>query len=98
MQKKFFFVFVTALVGVSLFLAGCANDTTDPVTTTVTQGVAADLAGLQKVLDRDGVNPVYYYGTLAIDTETISVPAGKTLIVEGGGVTIETGTLAVAGG
>ena len=88
MQKKFFFVFVTALVGVSLFLAGCSTEAEDPVTIVkeqeprydVTVGTEADLLD---ALARPGNLKIGVTTTPTL-TAPLVIPAGKQVYLLNG--------------
>jgi hypothetical protein len=87
---------IAVLVSAALIFSGCETETTTE-TVTVNKGAAADLDALQKLLDTEGVNEVVYYGDLEIGTGTLVIPAGKTVTVKDGGVTLSTGILGVVG-
>jgi hypothetical protein len=98
-KKSQRFVFM-AVMAALLIAVGCDNGTT--TTDTVYQdrniGYAADLAGLQVLLEEPGINPVNYYGDLAVGSNNLVVPAGKTLNVVEGGVTVGVSGLFAVGG
>jgi hypothetical protein len=100
MSIKKFFIGMAILLSVSLFVIGCPTEVEEKtVDRWNTAGAAGTgLEGLQDLLDNPKVNPVTYVGTgaLAIGTGQIVVPSGKTLVVNDG-VTLSTGTFAVAG-
>jgi hypothetical protein len=99
MKNRSLFIGVAALVCAALIFSGCEQET-ETTTDTVTKGAAADLKGLQELLDTDGVYTVTYYGgDLEIGAGTLVIPVGKTVTVDDGGVTLDTaGGLLVVGG
>jgi hypothetical protein len=97
MTNKKFFVGMAVLLSVSLFFIGCPTEAdTETIRETNTVGKAGDVAGLKALLNDPGVPAVIYLDVLAIATDTIIVPPGKTLIATDG-VTLSTGTFVVAG-
>jgi hypothetical protein len=82
-----------------LIFSWCEQETeTETTTVTVNNGVAADLGGLQELLATEGVNTVDFYGTLAIGDSALIIPAGKTVTVKDGEVTLSAnGILVVLG-
>jgi hypothetical protein len=99
MTNKKFFIGMAVLLSVSLFLIGCPADVDETIIdNSKTIGEAADVNALQALLDKPGVNPVTYNGTLAIGAGQIVVPAGKTLVAADGVTLGTTGKFIVAGG
>jgi hypothetical protein len=98
MKKRSLIFGIAVLVSAALIFSGCETETeTTTETVTVNNGAAADLGGLQELLATEGLNEVAYYGTLEIGAETLLIPAGKTVTMKDGGVTLSTGLLVVAG-
>jgi hypothetical protein len=92
------FLGVVAIVLAALIFSGCPTEATAEKVVTTTKGAAADLNGLEALLNEDGVYAVDYHGTLAIGSRSLHIPSGKTVNVQGGGVTIGSGgTLFVEG-
>jgi hypothetical protein len=96
MKKRSLIFGVAMLMGLAVIFSGCETETTTE-TKTVNNGAAGDLDGLKKLLATDGVNEVAYYGDLEISDETLVIPAGKTVTMKDGGVTLSTGLLVVVG-
>jgi hypothetical protein len=84
-------------VCLALIFSGCEQEA-ETETQTVTNHVAGDLAGLEKLLSMPGVNTVDFYGDLTIGTDTLYIPAGKTVTLQDGGITLSAnGILGVLG-
>ncbi|MDR2796256.1 MAG: hypothetical protein LBB47_06060 [Spirochaetaceae bacterium] len=98
MRKKLgLFWFAAALLGAALIFSGCETEA-DTETITVTKGLAVDVPSLQKLLDTEGVNYVEFVGNLEIGgTDSLVIPAGKTVKVDGGVTVASGGVLAVVG-
>jgi hypothetical protein len=94
MRKMGLFWFAAALLGAALIFAGCETEA-DTETVTVTNNVAGDVTGLQKLLE-EGATPIRYIDDLEINGELVAIPQGITVNVEGG-VTVNGGFLGVAG-
>jgi hypothetical protein len=90
MKKRSLIFGIAVFVCSALIFSGCEQEASTE-TVTVNNGAAADLTALKTLLVTPGVNTVDYYGELVINNESLVIPAGKTVTVKDGGVTI-TGT------
>ena len=94
MKKSLIFWFAAATCA-AWILVGCEQEP-ETKTDTVTKYVAGDITGLNKLLD-EGVSPIRYVGNLEIDTNTVFIPAGVTVNVDGGVTLGATGKFIVVG-
>jgi hypothetical protein len=94
-MKKSLIFWLAAVTCAAWILVGCEQEA-ETKTVTATNGAAADIAGLNKLLD-EGVSPIRYVGDLAIGTNTVLIPAGVTVNVDGGVTVGADGVFVVAG-
>jgi hypothetical protein len=93
------FLGIVAIVLAALIFSGCPTEASAEKVVTTTKGAAADLEGLKALLEYEGVYAVDYHGILAIgSTQSLTIPIGKTVNVQGGGVTIDAGGSLVVDG